>query len=422
MLQPQPPLVPPVTKHSRTHLSDLKSQIAKRLGHERAKNYFSYLNGLLSQKLSKREFNKLCILTLGHENLPLHNQLIRSILQNACQANAPPPVNYGKFAQRPTVIMSKAYSQVDDGVDFSQARTQSGNWSNGDILAQSPCKFKSGIDNHRIYDRPGPLRPNGKVEVGFRQPSSAYHDAVLGENGVMNSCNLKRPLQRQQDGPCKLTTKRPRIEEPSLHDQGSVHNKALSEAVLLEHVEDVDHRGSLESLRRPLQAPLGIPFCLASIGRARRTLLAADTGINDGFCRNYDCGELYHTEVLKKRMDKMAQAQGLEGVTMDCANLLNNGLDVYLKKLIKSCSELVGAATEHVSTKRAVPSLLPYAKPSNGVWARSNIQIKGSVGPLKGTHMLHLKDFRVAMELNPQQLGGDWPLLLEKICVDSFEG
>ncbi|CAD5173521.1 unnamed protein product [Musa acuminata subsp. malaccensis] len=404
MLQPQPP----VTKHSRTHLSDLKSQIAKRLGHERANNYFSYLNGLLSQRLSNREFNKLCILTLGHENLPLHNQLIRSILQNACQEKAP-PVNYGKFAQRSTVIMSKTSPQVDDGLDFSQARTQSGNWSNGDILPRSPCKFKSGIDNHSIYDHPGPLRPNGKVEVGFR------------ENGVMNSCNLKRPLQRQQDGPCKLPTKRTRIEEPSLHDQGSVHNKVLSEAVLLEHVEDVDCRGSLDSHRHPLRAPLGIPFSLTSIGKARRTLLSAGTSINDGFCRNYDCSELYHTEVLKKRMDKMAQAQGLEGVTMDCANLLNNGLDAYLKRLIKSCIDLVGTGTEHVSTKRAVPSLLPYAKPINGVWARSNIQRQGSVGPLIGTHMLHLKDFRVAMELNPQQLGGDWSLLLEKICVDSFE-
>jgi hypothetical protein len=30
-------------------------------------------------------------------------------------------------------------------------------------------------------------------------------------------------------------------------------------------------------------------------------------------------------------------------------------------------------------------------------------------------------DFKVAMELNPQQLGEDWPLLLEKICMHSFE-
>jgi hypothetical protein len=32
-----------------------------------------------------------------------------------------------------------------------------------------------------------------------------------------------------------------------------------------------------------------------------------------------------------------------------------------------------------------------------------------------------LLDFRVAMELNPRQLGDDWPSLLEKICTDSFE-
>ena len=42
-------------------------------------------------------------------------------------------------------------------------------------------------------------------------------------------------------------------------------------------------------------------------------------------------------------MQLIAAAQGLEGVSMECANLLINGLDAYLKKLIKSCVEMVGA-------------------------------------------------------------------------------
>ena len=34
---------------------------------------------------------------------------------------------------------------------------------------------------------------------------------------------------------------------------------------------------------------------------------------------------------------------------------------------------------------------------------------------------ISLQDFRVAMELNPQKLGEDWPMLLEKICTHAFE-
>ncbi|URE47080.1 hypothetical protein MUK42_23271 [Musa troglodytarum] len=63
LLQSQ--LLPQLPQNSRTNLNVLKSQIAKRLGAERAQCYFSSLNGLLSQKLSKSEFNKLCLLTLG---------------------------------------------------------------------------------------------------------------------------------------------------------------------------------------------------------------------------------------------------------------------------------------------------------------------------------------------------------------------
>ncbi|KAL0012723.1 hypothetical protein SO802_007831 [Lithocarpus litseifolius] len=52
---------------------------------------------------------------------------------------------------------------------------------------------------------------------------------------------------------------------------------------------------------------------------------------------SYDSGGLLDTDVLTERMQLMATAQGLEGVSMECANLSINGLDAYLKKLIKSC-------------------------------------------------------------------------------------
>ncbi|RRT83633.1 hypothetical protein B296_00001758, partial [Ensete ventricosum] len=394
MRQPQPPL-PPIMKHSRTNLGDLKSQITKRLGQERAQRYFSYLNDLLAQRLSKREFSKLCILTLGHENLPLHNQLITSILQNASRAKAPPPpVHHDKFAQMPTGIVS-----------------------NGDVSPWLPHKIRSRSDNHRLKDCPSPLGPNGRAEVSAQQSSIPYDTAVLGQHDDPNSSDLQRLIQQQQFGPHRQPTKRARIDETPAHDPGAVHSQVLAEVVSVDQREDIEHRIEMASLKGPLQAPLGIPFCSASVGGARTPLSSGSASI-DRFHRSYDSSELYHTEVLKKRMEKIAKALGLEGVTMDCANLLNNGLDVYLKRLIGSCIELVGGRTRHESIKQPISNLLPFAQPENGICV--GIQMHGNVG-LERTHVLSMQDFKVAMELKPQKLGEDLPMLLEKIYVRSFE-
>jgi hypothetical protein len=63
----------------------------KRLGPDRSRRYFGYLNGYLSERLNRQDFEKLCLQTLGQENLQLHNRLIRAILYNAYQGKCPPP-------------------------------------------------------------------------------------------------------------------------------------------------------------------------------------------------------------------------------------------------------------------------------------------------------------------------------------------
>ncbi|CAF1861504.1 BnaC04g36380D [Brassica napus] len=135
------------------------------------------------------------------------------------------------------------------------------------------------------------------------------------------------------------------------------------------------------SVSSPLVAPLGIPICSASVGG--RTVPVSTV---------MSC--LPETEMVRKRMESIAVAHGLEGVSMECANTLNAMLDVYLKKLIKSCTDLVGAR----STKQQ------------------------SQNSLQDHHYsVSLLDFRTAMELNPQQLGENWPTLRERISVRSFE-
>nr|KYP37899.1 hypothetical protein KK1_040881 [Cajanus cajan]KYP37900.1 hypothetical protein KK1_040882 [Cajanus cajan] len=282
---------------SRINLAELKAQIVKRIGTDKSKRYFYYLNRFLSQKLSKTEFNRSCYRVLGRENIPLHNHFITV-------------TNF----QTPNASI----------------------WSNG-VLPVSPRKLRSGV-HRKLKDRPSPLGPNGK----------------LPENGMGDVIQI--PAQK------------PRI-----------HGKGPTAVSIVEDGEEVEQLNRLNFSRSPLIAPLGIPYCTASVGGARKALPVNSTGDFISCCDN---GRLSDTDTLRKRMEQIATVQGLGSVSMECANTLNNVLDVYLKRLIRSCIDLVGA--------------------------RSPVSVS-------------LRDFKVAMELNPQQLGEDWPLQLEKISMQSFE-
>ncbi|EPS65215.1 hypothetical protein M569_09563, partial [Genlisea aurea] len=72
----------PPNRNSRIDLQELKSQIVKKLGPDGSKQYFFYLHKFLSLKLNKVDFNRLCMRILGRENIPLHNQIICSVLRN----------------------------------------------------------------------------------------------------------------------------------------------------------------------------------------------------------------------------------------------------------------------------------------------------------------------------------------------------
>ena len=88
-----------VVQSTRIDVREIKSKIFKRIGPERARKYFEQLERFLSSRLSKNEFEKLCIVALGCENLPLHNHLIRSILHNASRACGPPVINDPKLVR-----------------------------------------------------------------------------------------------------------------------------------------------------------------------------------------------------------------------------------------------------------------------------------------------------------------------------------
>ncbi|KAJ7958651.1 Transcriptional adapter 1 [Quillaja saponaria] len=421
---------------SRIDLGDLKAEIMKKIGAERSKRYFYYLNRFLSQKLSKSEFDKLCYRMLGRENLPLHNQFIRAILKNACQAMTPPPSlasgprKSGKIATN--ISPSKEDVHEQNGVLFqNQIQNQNQNqnvpvWSNG-VLPLSPRKGRSGIRDRKLRDRLSPLGPNGKVDCMSHQ-SAGIEDSGIKvdmENGTLTPCDFQRPIQHLQavaeipENERESAVQRP-AEKPRIRGKGPLEVLALGDG---EEVEQ-SHRFSFS--RSPLLAPLGIPYCSASIGGARKALPVVSTG---DFVSFYDSGRLSDTDTdtLRRRMEHIAAAQGLGGVSMECANILNNMLDVYLKRLISSCVDLVGARSTNELRKHLAPKQQPQGKVINDMWTSNHLNLQHSSGPLEVVPeprpqcSVSLLDFKVAMELNPQQLGEDWPLLLEKICMQTFE-
>ncbi|CAL9758801.1 unnamed protein product [Musa acuminata subsp. burmannicoides] len=422
-----PTPMPQPSQHTRINLGDLKLQIAKKLGPERSQRYFGYVNQLFAQKLSKPDFNKYCLLILGRENIPLHNHLIRSILKNAFLAKHPPSLGLEKDAPKSVEAVGKNSSQDESVVNHLTAPTAKHTLGcNGNILPPSPRKARSCIRDRRIKDRPSSLGQNGGMDATSYQSLVSLDENVTQENGVLGPCDLKRPMQHHQGVPLEHPVKRPRRENRTPHDQAYVEHKGSVEFLVMEGMDELEQADDLNFKRGPLQAPLGIPFCPASLGGAQRSLPLI-TSSSSNHSSNYHCGELCHTESLKRRMEKIAEAHGLEGVTLDSSNLLNNGLDVYLKLLIRSCVELLGIRSGHDQTKPSVFKQQAQEKPINGVWSGNHMHVQnsgrssGNLQRLKTQSLISLQDLRVAMELNPQQLGEDWPLLLEKICLRSYK-
>ncbi|TYH28935.1 hypothetical protein ES288_A02G183700v1, partial [Gossypium darwinii] len=149
-----------------------------------------------------------------------------------------------------------------------------------------------------------------------------------------------------------------------------------------EEVNQAEGSPSIHS-RSPVGSPLGISF---NSKETRKTC--------------HYRGELPDTSSLKK------------SISVDSADVLNNCLDVFLKRLIKPCLEL--------SSSRSGQKLI---EPGHN-WCMSSLNRMQSVkfGLKQSRHIsASMLDFQVAMELNPFILGADWPTQLEKVCLLALE-
>jgi hypothetical protein len=344
---------------SRIDTLELKSQIERKLGRRKAEEYFDLLTRFLSLKISKSDFDKLCIEKIGRENVRLHNYLLRSVIRNALLSETH-PLKEHKVEGPLSVKVANGYQR-------------SGIQSLCRDIPQSPRKGRTpNIRDRKFRDRPSPLGPHGKNH------SIACEDSI--------------PKMQEQQSATELVSLGSR-------PPGSV-----------EDGEEVDQAAGSPSIysRSPVRAPLGIPL------KTKGTRKVLCNGLASAFftetCQN--SGELPDTSALQKRLEQKLETEGLK-VSVDCTNLLNNGLDVYLKRLIKPCLELAGSRSvhEHVDQRhsRAIPGL------------RRTGPVRYVPKPSEPT-FASMSDFRVAMELNPRILGEDWPTELEKVCLRASEG
>ncbi|CAL5035233.1 unnamed protein product [Urochloa decumbens] len=366
-----------VGQSTRIDVREIKSKIFKRIGPERARKYFQHLERFLSSRLSKNEFEKLCLVALGRENLPLHNHLIRSIIHNASRACGPPVINDPKLVRGATSSGHALVPPVSD---------------NGVALNQNVKENK----------------PSSRGETALTQKSSLNHcETIIQENGVHHLNDLKKCTQLQKDGHVEPLIKRPRMEEPlsshSLHSNGS----ALPSGENLG--QEIIHQSE-----GPVQAPLGIQLRPGSFSGAQKSLSLASFSSKDTSDTCIEFGELCDTLSVKKRMDKIAESEGLKGVSIECANLLNNGIDIFIKQLIGSCSELVTARSQRGKLRNEALKQQLRRKLINGVSLQNHIPGQGGIIPPE-TNSISMQDLKAVMELNPRLLGVNASLLLEKI-------
>ncbi|RDX95367.1 hypothetical protein CR513_22132, partial [Mucuna pruriens] len=340
--------------YSRIDTLELKALIVRKVGHQRADKYFDQLRRLLSLKISKSDFERICIMIIGRENVPLHNRLIRAILKNACLAKVPPV--------RGSARVGSAFSAKDS----------------------------NGLQRETLFGDAFPLRRTGSLAARDRRFKGRQN--ALGQLG------------KPQFGE-ELIYKT--LEQQSATELNSLGSRPPISVEEGEEVEQMAGSPSIQS-RSPVTAPLGISM---NFGCGRRL------HSNVSLCRKdypetcHSNGGLPDTRSLRSRLEQKLEKEGLT-MTMDCVNLLNNALDSYLKRLVESFMDLAGSRSGNEHLRQQHRQLV----------TSSNVVLPGRcMQTATRSAGASVSDFRLAMELNPQVLGPDWPIQLEKICIRASE-
>uniref|UniRef100_A0A0E0K905 XS domain-containing protein n=1 Tax=Oryza punctata TaxID=4537 RepID=A0A0E0K905_ORYPU len=303
-----------------------------------------------------------------------------TVLYNAYHAKCPPPTPPPDVARSVGATVKKV-CQPGEAL----------NSCNGDVrlLQMQGLRHMSAMQDHQSKDLMKSTGLSCRVDAAANHSQIAHDGAAVPENGTLSSSDLKRSVHFQREAAEPLA-KHQRVEQSPT---GNIIKLRRS----MSNVSDQ----SAEASNSPVRAPLGIPFCSASVGGARKVPPPPVSAGEDHCTSCCEHRELLNTELLHRRMEKTAESLGLAGVTLDCADLLNNGLDKYLKSLIRSSIELIGANVQSDAIKGELYKQHAYGKHMNGVWLPNHVQIQSGSGPsgatndIRNHHLISLDDFKL---------------------------
>ncbi|KAL8540438.1 hypothetical protein ACS0TY_001874 [Phlomoides rotata] len=272
-------------QHTRVNTQQIKYYIYKKIGPEKANDYFILLGRFLNLKMSKIEFDKSCIQIIGRENIYLHNHLIHSIVRNA------------KIA---TGEARKAEANVAHCVKRSHLQSLC-----AETLPQAPRKCRSSLRRGRSKYKDRSKSPSGPFG---KSPSIICEETVSRLQEQHSGAELRSFSGRQR---------------------------------MVEDGEEVEQCAVIPTsqLWTSVTAPVGVSLNMGGDRRGPRS-----TSLNKRFfyetCQSR--GELPDTKSLGRRLQEKLGEEGV-GISRDGANLLNKSLDVYLKKIISQCVGITGA-------------------------------------------------------------------------------
>lgn len=248
--------------------------------------------------------------------------------------------------------------------------------------------IKAIVINANFSKTPPPNQVKHDGQLSSKVASAAHSRTGLQAIFPQSPKKVRTPNLRERkfkDRPSPLGIYEKTQEQQSATELFSLGSKPPIEVTSVEDGEEVDQNSISPGIhsRSPVSAPFGVTI---HSKETRKTL-------NIGSCFNshtdtcHYTGQLPPTSSLASRLKHKLKMEGLD-ISMDCSNLLNNGLDSFLKKVIKPSLELANSRC-----------------------------LKNPNRPFS----LSMLDLRVATETNPKILGEDWPIQLEKVLFYDSE-
>ncbi|KAI3713016.1 hypothetical protein L1987_71586 [Smallanthus sonchifolius] len=248
--------------------------------------------------------------------------------------------------------------------------------------------IKAVVINASFSNTPPPNQVKHNGQLSSKVANAAHSRTGLQSIFPQSPKKIRTPSLRERkfkDRPSPLGLHEKAQEQQSATELFSLGSKPPVEVTSVEDGEEVDQNATSPGIhsRSPVRAPFGVSIH----SKETRKLLNVGSSSDSQTDTCHYTGHLPPTSSLANRLKHKLKMEGLD-ISIDCSNVLNNGLDSFLKRVIKPSLELASSRCLKHPNRSFSSSML---------------------------------DLRVATETNPMILGEDWPIQLEKIYFFDLE-